>query len=253
MKPILLSLFVFVWLSAFLSPEPQSYPPAENSLVGAWELTAIEGEQVMNEGLTGILSCSAGYWSLTFFSIEKKSFEVTTGGTYTLEGNALTMTTEFHSRDTSQVGGIWNTDADFSTKGQLSLTGEIGEELIRQTFTRIDAGEKALAGAWQMRARERNGEMQERRPGPRKTVKLLTGTRFQWIAMNTETKQFSGTGGGTYTFEDGIYTEHIEFFSRDSSRVGMSLPFDGRVEEDDWHHSGKSSKGDPIYEIWHRE
>ncbi|MCH5689221.1 hypothetical protein LWM68_36260 [Niabella sp. W65] len=85
---------------------------------------------------------------------------------------------------------------------------------------------------------------------PRRTLKLLTATRFQWAAINVETGEFSGTGGGTYTFKDGKYTEHIEFFSRDSSRVGMSLTFDGRLEGGNWIHSGKSSKGDPIYEVW---
>ena len=52
------------------------------------------------------------------------------------------------------------------------------------------------------------------------------------------------------TFENGKYTEHIEFFSRDSSRVGASLGFDGKIENGAWHHSGLSSRGEPIYEIW---
>src|SRR3546814_4443688 len=83
----------------------------------------------------------------------------------------------------------------------------------------------------------------------RRTLKILTGTRFQWAAINVETGEFSGTGGGTYTFKNGKYTENIEFFSRDNSRVGMSLSFEGDLQGDDWHHQGKSSKGDPIYEI----
>src|SRR5574343_326746 len=83
--------------------------------------------------------------------------------------------------------------------------------------------------------------------------KLLTGTRFQWFAINIETGEFSGTGGGTYQFINGKYTENIEFFSRDSSRVGASLQFSAKIEEGKWHHSGLSSKGDPIYEIWTRD
>ena len=81
-------------------------------------------------------------------------------------------------------------------------------------------------------------------------MKILSGTRFQWIAYNTETKEFLGTGGGTYTTEAGKYTENIEFFSRDSSRVGASLSFDFSLENGDWRHKGKSSKGDPIDEVW---
>ncbi len=86
--------------------------------------------------------------------------------------------------------------------------------------------------------------------GPRKTMKILSGTRFQWIAYNTATKEFMGTGGGTYTTIDGKYTENIGFFSRDDSRVGASLEFNYELKDGDWHHSGFSSKGNPIYEVW---
>jgi hypothetical protein len=71
-------------------------------------------------------------------------------------------------------------------------------------------------------------------------------------AINPETKEFFGTGGGTYTFKSGKYTENIEFFSRDSSRVGASLSFDGKLNNGEWHQSGLSSKGDSIYEVWSR-
>ena len=81
-------------------------------------------------------------------------------------------------------------------------------------------------------------------------MKLLSGTRFQWIAYDTETKQFKGTGGGTYTTIDGKYTEMIEFFSKDDTKVGATLPFNYSLEKGKWHHSGKSSKGASIYEIW---
>ncbi|MCK5105463.1 MAG: hypothetical protein KAR17_21715, partial [Cyclobacteriaceae bacterium] len=77
-----------------------------------------------------------------------------------------------------------------------------------------------------------------------------SGTRFQWIAYNSETKEFMGTGGGTFTTKDGKYIENIDFFSRDNSRVGASLEFEYELKGNDWHHKGFSSRGDPIYEIW---
>ena len=50
-----------------------------------------------------------------------------------------------------------------------------------------------LQGAWLMSGRVRNGNTEARDTSrPRKTMKILSGTRFQWIAYNTETKQFSG-------------------------------------------------------------
>ena len=90
------------------------------------------------------------------------------------------------------------------------------------------------------------------RTGTRKTLKILSDTRFQWAAIDPGAKEFFGTGGGTYQFANGKYSEHIEFFSKDSDRVGSSLTFDGRLENGEWHHSGFSSKGDKIYEIWSR-
>ena len=89
--------------------------------------------------------------------------------------------------------------------------------------------------------------------GPRKTIKWLSGTRFQWAAFNPQTKQFFGTGGGTYTLQNGKYTEHIEFFSRNADRVGTQVTFDYEVKNGDWHHRGLSTAGNKIYEIWARE
>ena len=101
-----------------------------------------------------------------------------------------------------------------------------------------------------MTGRVRDGTTQTRTPGARRTMKLLSGTRFQWIAYNVETKEFFGSGGGTYTTADGTYIESIEFFSRDDSVSGRSLEFDYELVEGAWHHKGTSSKGDPMHEIW---
>ena len=119
-------------------------------------------------------------------------------------------------------------------------------------MTRIDDGTPGeLQGAWLMSGRVRDGKEQMRdTSGARKTMKLLSGTRFQWIAYNIETKEFSGTGGGTYTTVNGKYTENIEFFSRDDSRVGASLEFDFSLVDGTWNHRGFSSKGDAMHEIW---
>jgi hypothetical protein len=102
-----------------------------------------------------------------------------------------------------------------------------------------------------MSGRIRDGKTQLRDINrPRKTMKILSGTRFQWIAYNTETKKFMGTGGGTYTTKNEEYIENIKFFSRNDSKAGLSLKFSYELMNGKWHHSGLSSKGDPIHEIW---
>ena len=152
---------------------------------------------------------------------------------------------EFDTKNPERVGSTGAFEIELTENELRAVDNNI-------VWKRIDDGTPGnLAGAWLISGRMRNGELQKRDTHrPRKTMKILSGTRFQWIAYNTETKEFLGTGGGTYTTIDGKYTEHIEFFSRDDSRVGASLQFDFALKDGDWHHSGNSSKGTPIYEVW---
>ena len=162
-----------------------------------------------------------------------------------LIGDTMTEKVEFNSKNSERVG----TEVSFEVFINDSIMGIVGSKM---KLKRIDNGLPGkLQGAWLMSGRKRDGEIHSRDTSrPRKTMKIMSGTRFQWIAYNTETKQFMGTGGGAYTTTNGEYTEHIGFFSRDDSRVGVSLNFNYSLVDRKWHHSGLSSKGDPIYEIW---
>ena len=206
--------------------------------IGAWEF---KKDSVI---MTKIYS--AEYFSVAIYNPHKKTFIGTMGGSWHIDDNKITEKYEFDSQHADNVGKEIHTS--FSFKGEsLTLKTPSGNE----RWTRIDNGTPGkLAGAWLITGRVENGEIKWRTPGVRKTMKILSGSRFQWIAYNTETKEFFGTGGGTYTTEDGKYTENIEFFSRDNSRVGASLQFDFSIEEGTWRHKGLSSKGDPIDEVW---
>ena len=228
---------------------------APKNLVGAWELVSLNGEALSaTQGKKGIRVFSTAYTTLTYYNLDKKEFEGTMGGPYRLEGNDFTETIDVNTWDNEIVGNSYGTTVKFSKgKKQVTMTRNIDGKETVEVWKRLDQGGTPLSGAWRITKRMREGEMRAMRRGPRKTIKILSGTRFQWCAMNTETKQFMGTGGGTYTFENGKYVENIEFFSRDGNRVGASLSFDGSVDGDDWNHSGLSSKGAPINEIWSRE
>src|SRR3546814_10510308 len=170
------------------------------------------------------------------------------GGTFSYEGSMISGTLEFNSEAPQQVGEHFSLPIKLNGD-QLTVTYDDGRS---EKWTRVDNASDNLAGVWRITRRKNDGKMNEIPLRARRTLKILTGTRFQWAAINVETGEFSGTGGGTYTFKNGKYTENIEFFSRDNSRVGMSLSFEGDLQGDDWHHQGKSSKGDPIYEVWSR-
>ena len=63
-----------------------------------------------------------------------------------------------------------------------------------------------------MSGRYNNGEYRARNTAlPRKTMKVLIDGFFQWIAFNTETFKFSGSGGGEYATVEGKYIENIHY------------------------------------------
>jgi len=232
MKKIFVLLFCFV---ASLGMNAQN-------IIGAWEgyHTSETGEK-----LKSVVIIADGYQVVSTYDAKTGKFVQTNGGTWKLEGNTMTEKVEFDTVTPERVG----TEVSFEVKITDTTMEIVGSSM---KLTRIDDGTPGkLQGAWLMSGRVRDGKEQSRDiTRPRKTMKMLSGTHFQWIAYNTETKQFMGTGGGTYTTVDGKYTENIEFFSRDDSRVGASLEFDFSFVDGNWHHKGFSSKGDPMHEIW---
>jgi hypothetical protein len=181
--------------------------------------------------------------------LSEKKFIATYGGTWQAKGNDIVLVEEFNTINLANIGKEVTSPIK-SAKGTI-VTSFDGKPAI--TWKQIDAGKPGLlAGAWVITGRRNNGEMSKIVPGARRTMKILSGTRFQWIAYNTETKEFFGTGGGTFLTQNGKYTENIEFFSRDNSRVGNRLEFDFAIDGGTWNHKGLSSKGEPIDEIWTR-
>jgi len=191
----------------------------------------------------GVIIFSGNFFSYALFEAQSKSFAGTYGGGWSYDNHTITLNMEYNTFDNSIVGQKINKQAKLDA-GKLIIEG--------QEFIRIDNGIPGeLEGAWLFSGRKRNDEIQTRDTNqPRKTMKILSGTRFQWIAYNTETGAFSGTGGGTYTTIDNQYTEDIDFFSRDNSRVGASLTFNYELIDGIWNHSGLNSRGEPLYEFW---
>ncbi|MGB3343433.1 MAG: membrane or secreted protein [Aequorivita sp.] len=212
------------------------------SLIGAWEgYHSSDG----GEKLRSVAIFSEGYQVITTYDSITGKFVGTNGGAWKISGDTVTKKVEFDSTNSEAVG----TELSFKFSIDHSNLDILGTGI---NFKRIDDGTPGqLQGAWLMSGRVVDGETNVRdTSGPRKTMKILSGTRFQWIAYDTATKQFMATGGGTYTTINGKYAENIEFFSRDDSRVGMELTFNYSLIDANWHHSGLSSKGDPIHEIW---
>lgn len=213
------------------------------SLNGSWQLTHENGEMLTKNEVIAIYQ--DGYFAVGAKEAHTNKFLYAYGGEYSLKGKTYTETQDFNTRSAQRIGGTMEFKATVKDE-QLELSSGAQSQIWRRLSDKTDA----LTRNWVITGRERNGTMNTMTPGDRRTVKILSGGRFQWIAFNSVTKEFSGTGGGTYSAQNGTYTENITFFSRDDSRVGASLEFQFEVKDGLWHHRGKSSAGNPIYEIW---
>lgn len=232
MKKILfacLAIASFAVTAAFINPQA--------SANGAWALQ--EGSN------TKMLVIHDGYLSLTTYDKAGRKFHETKGGVVKINGNKIALQYEFSTANKDLVGT--SVDYTFNVEnGNLVLT----QGGAKETYKHVDDNKGPLAGVWYMSGRMQNGQISTRPLGARKTLKIMSGTRFQWVQVNTESKQTGASGGGTYTFANGKYTENIEFFTRDSSRVGASLTFDDSVNGNEWTHKGQSSTGQAMHEVW---
>ena len=234
----LLSISFFVSQAADTSP-----------VGGAWQKKDATGN-------VQTLICSDNYLMYAVYDLSGKKFLTAGGGSYTLlsagANKIFSFKREFDTADSTLVG---ITVANKYTVKDNDLN--IAEGVLAGDWKRIDESKssKTMASVWRIRAREgKDYKMETILKGSRKTLKILSGSRFQWAAFDSDMHQFFGTGGGTYAVnKDGKYTENIEFFSRDNERVGMSLTFDRVLNGDDWTHAGQSSTGVRVHEIWGRE
>ncbi|MBH45038.1 MAG: hypothetical protein CMC93_00300 [Flavobacteriaceae bacterium] len=172
------------------------------------------------------------YYVETQFTLDTQHFIQTLGGFYEKKGGKIFVNLEF------------NSNYSIDSLKQLEVMKDNG-------WKKISKSTMPLQGKWLMAGRVKDSKEQRRDTNrPRKTMKILKDGFFQWIAFNTKTFSFHGSGGGRYSAEGGNYTENIDYFSRDDKKVGISLSFQYQKKGMDWHHTGFSSKGDPLHEIW---
>ncbi len=234
MKPAqLLSLMCFFSLSIAVHAQPSE---------GVY-LSGVRGEQ----GLQYELKLSDSYAVLSVYEVNPPRFVKTLGGYYMVRDGMLNWQLEFNS-DFEQ-DRMQSLEVPIEMEGENLVWGKDKELLLQKQ----PANNQPLDGLWLFATRGPD-EGQDRRgeESSRKTLKFLIDGRFQWIAYDTESMRFSGTGGGQYEARDGRYTEYIGYFSRDNDRVGATLRFDYELKGPDWHHTGLNSRGEPLYEIWAR-
>jgi len=227
-----------------------SFASIAQNFSGAWMLVNQNGKPFTDEC---IKIYSEGYFMFAIHDKDGK-FLKAGGGNYAVDKKNYTEVLDFYTTDSTRVRQPVTYTFTLK-KDELTIEAPMHGSVLKETWKKVDDSSSPLNGAWRFGARVNDeGVAGERRGGesPRQTLKILSGNHFQWAAFNYETKQFMGTGGGTYKLESGKYTETIRFFSRDNSRAGISLTFDCRLDGTDWYHKGKGTTGNPVNEVWER-
>ena len=232
--------FNLLLLTVFFNP---------NTLTGQWVNGVYEKTEKNDTSTqTSRLIIKDSYFILTIFNSAPASFNYTVGGILTTEGKNFIVNLEFNSAIAKD--SLKTLKGTFQLKGnRCKVIFDNGKKLDLEKVIKEDQN---FEGAFLMAGRVTDqGESRRRIDVPRITMKMLLDGHFQWIAFNKETFEFSGTGGGKYIADKtGAYIEQIEFFSRNSGRVGAKLPFKYNIKGNDWFHQGNSSNGEPMHEIW---
>ncbi|HSU49889.1 MAG TPA: hypothetical protein VLJ41_04850, partial [Segetibacter sp.] len=185
-------------------------------------------------------------FSVATYDVPGKRFLSSYGGSWKLQGNQIVKKIEWNSKDSSQVGKEIMEDVQVSN-------GKLAVKQTNETWSRLDDGTPgALMGAWVITGNFTDDKVSKRANPfyPRRTMKVLSGKYFHWIAYNVADKTFLNAGGGTYTTNNGKYTENIEFFTKTPESIGKSLTFDYSFVNGDWRHKGQKSTGGSMDECW---
>ena len=230
---LVLSLVIVTFLMSYDASAIET-----KDMVGAWGYGPVEKRTVMIN--------TDKVFSVATYDLPGKKFISSYGGTWRVEGNKLIKNIEWNSTDSSQVGKVINED--------IQITGgKLVTQQTNETWSRLDDGKPGeLIGAWIITGSFSNDQV-SKRPNPfipRRTMKVLSGKYFHWIAYNVATKSFMNAGGGTYTTTNGKYTENIEFFTKTAESVGKSLDFQYSFVNGDWRHRGQKSTGGAMDECW---
>ncbi|MBV9988411.1 MAG: hypothetical protein JO301_12090 [Chitinophagaceae bacterium] len=230
------TIFLLIGFAPF---GPQTKRPAADALNGAWGYTDPSG--------TTVLIFADNVFSVASYDVPGKKFNRSYGGVWHLEGDKLMRKIEWDSADSTRVGT------------ELTETARIADGKLQlqpaEKWERLDnGGPGELAGAWIITGNYNNDKVSKRASPffPRRTMKVLSGKYFHWIAYNLATRQFLNAGGGEYTTANGKYTESIGFFTKTAGSIGKSLVFDYSFVNGDWRHKGEKSTGGPLDECWTR-
>jgi len=218
-------------------------------LNGAWRLVEKDGQSVRHEH---IKLYSNSYFTSAAYEKDSGKFLEAKGGTYALTKLSYKEHLEIDSNEPEHSGTTEEYSIQLNEANMTITNLKTGDVEVWEKFD--DADNYQMAFCWRIHKKRDEGDADWRTItyAPRKTLKMITNKRYQVLALNSETGQFVGSSGGTWSGSGDNYTENIEFFSKDQSNVGRSLEFKQTFQDGLWLHTGKTTKNETMEEKWHR-
>lgn len=219
------------------------------TLNGAWRLTEVNNEPVEHEV---IKLYSNSYFTSAAYHKSSGEFIEAKGGTYSLDHLSYKEHLEIDSTEPEHSGTTVNHVAELNNGSLTIINLHTG---VKEQWAKFDdADNYQMTTCWRIHKKLDEGDTDWRtiEYAPRKTLKMVTNSRYQVLALNSKTGQFVGSSGGNWSSNENTYTENVEFFSKDQSNAGRSLKFDRKFENGLWLHSGKDTKGKLMKEKWVR-
>jgi hypothetical protein len=219
------------------------------TLNGAWRLVEVDDMPVDKEI---IKLYSNSYFTYSAYDKATGEFFAAKGGLYNLDHLSYEEHLEIDSEEPKHSGTTIIYKATIKDDSLFITNLKTGEKQRWLKFDEADNYEVSFC--WRIHKKKDEGDESWRtiEYAPRKTLKMVTNSRYQVLAFNSKTGKFVGSSGGHWTGSGDNYIENIEFFSKDQSNVGRSLKFKRTFEEGLWLHTGKTTKGEIMLEKWHR-
>jgi hypothetical protein len=225
------------------------FTAVSQTLNGAWRLTE---QNNMPTTYEVIKLYSNSYFTYASYNKETGEFLEAKAGMYTLKNLSYKEHLEIDSSKPENSGTSNEYHIKLNGKKMIITHLKSGEEEVWEKFDEAD--NYKMASCWRIHKKKDEGDTDWRtiEYAPRKTLKMITNSRYQVIALNSETGQFVGSSGGNWSSTADVYIENVEFFSKNQKNVGRSLHFNRNYEDGIWLHSGKNTKGELMMEEWIR-
>lgn len=170
------------------------------------------------------------------------------GGTYKVDNNTFTEKLTYFSWDSTAIGTSqtydWTlTGNTFHQSGLIKGAESYEDYVIDEYYERVEEDFTAnpatdLVGVWLYK--DGKGDTADYRTRNNiKTYKVITSKYFYFVFIDQDIATFDGAGFGTYTYNNGKYSETILAFSFDPSAVGKTFDFEMEITDNQFIQKGK--------------